>query len=97
MRVGHDHHHQIGNVLLVVVGVEYWRAMITTKFKCVVCGKITAGRIPRATRHDVGDGSVRFPRFHLINGSPCAGNYKLAEWVSAKRDGDHGQESSTKI
>lgn len=41
------------------------------KVKCSVCGKITAGRLPRASRHDMGDGSYWFPRRHK-----CAGDVK---------------------
>lgn len=52
-----------------------------TRFRCVICGKLTAGRMPREGRH-IGDGSARFPRRHKINGQPCAGNIREAEWVT---------------
>jgi len=52
----------------------------TTRFRCVVCGKLTSGRIPRNGRH-VGDGTVRFPRRHNFEGKPCEGNIRDAEWV----------------
>jgi hypothetical protein len=48
-----------------------------TWFKCVVCGKITSGRVPRK-----GDGSFRFPRRHNSEDrKPCVGNIEEAEWV----------------
>jgi len=50
-----------------------------TRFKCVKCGKITAGRIPRR-----GDGTVRFPRKHKVDGKPCPGNMVEAEWVDVE-------------
>lgn len=52
-----------------------------TRFRCVVCGKLTAGRIPRAGRH-AGDTTARFPRRHKgPDGKPCGGNILEAEWV----------------
>ncbi|UTU07738.1 hypothetical protein CcrC1_gp054c [Caulobacter phage C1] len=52
-----------------------------TRFKCVVCGKLSAGRLPREGRH-VGDGSERFPRRHKGgDGADCPGNILYAEWV----------------
>jgi hypothetical protein len=53
---------------------------LETRFKCAVCGKITAGRIGRDGRH-VGDGSGRYPRRHNVDGKPCLGNIQEAEWV----------------
>lgn len=56
-----------------------------TRFKCVDCGRLTAGRIP--TRREggslgPGDLSFRFPRLHkLIGGRVCPGVYREAEWV----------------
>lgn len=50
---------------------------VETRFKCVVCGKITAGRIPKN-----GDLSERYPRRHIKNGKPCPGNIIQAEWLS---------------
>jgi len=52
----------------------------TTRFKCAVCGKLTAGRVPRDGRH-VGDGTFRFPRRHRVGGEACPGNIVEAEWV----------------
>lgn len=46
------------------------------KFKCPVCGKLTAGRIPKG-----GDGSFYYPRRHNFGASPCPGNIQEAEWV----------------
>lgn len=64
-----------------------------TRFRCVHCGKLTAGRLPRAiitsptgrvtySRHDVGDGSFYYPRRHDVDGEPCPGNILEAEWVT---------------
>ena len=50
--------------------------MKKTKFQCAVCGKISAGRIPKD-----GDLSGRYPRRHYVNGIPCKGNIELAFWV----------------
>jgi hypothetical protein len=58
------------------------RKKVETQFKCVVCGKITAGRVPREG-HVEGDLSARFPRRHKgIDGKPCEGNIEEAEWVN---------------
>ena len=54
-----------------------------TRFKCVLCGKITAGRIPRN-----GDKSMRFPRRHNANGKPCPGNVEEAKWVEEDEIGN---------
>jgi len=56
-----------------------------TRFKCVVCGKLTAGRISRG-RYDegIGDGSARFPRRHKgKDGKPCVGNIQsqIGQWL----------------
>jgi len=50
-------------------------------WRCKVCGKVTAGRLPRAGRH-VGDGTFMFPRRHKgSDGQPCRGNIQEAEMV----------------
>jgi hypothetical protein len=54
-----------------------WRR---TRFRCVVCGRLTAGRMPREG-DAMGDTSERWPRRHTIAGEVCAGVYRLAEWV----------------
>ena len=59
-----------------------------TYFRCVVCGKLTAGRLPREGRHHPGDGSVMFPRRHSTHGYPCPGNVRLATWVEVDEDGE---------
>ena len=59
---------------------------MATRFKCVVCGKLTAGRKPKAS-WEPGDTTARFPRRHDVDGKPCSGNIEEAEWVS---DGDDG-------
>lgn len=47
------------------------------KYVCSICGKITAGRIPRRGR-EVGDLTVMFPRRHKVDGKPCRGNIEEA-------------------
>jgi hypothetical protein len=54
-----------------------------TRFRCVVCGKLTAGRIPPPDGSCQADRSERFPRRHkATGGAPCKGNLELAEWVT---------------
>lgn len=53
---------------------------VKTYFKCVVCGKLTAGRLSRDSNY-VSDNSHRFPRRHKVNGVDCSGNLEEAEWV----------------
>lgn len=58
------------------------------RVRCVVCGKVSGGRLPRLPwgRHGtgrVGDGTFRFPRRHKgPDGQPCPGNIEEAEWLS---------------
>ena len=53
-----------------------------TKFRCIVCGKVTMGRMPRVHSNYQGDASARFPRRHKgEDGKPCSGNILEAEWV----------------
>ncbi len=71
--------------------------MYITRFQCQICGKLTAGRLPRAgsdiwdevfhkyrrveTWH-VNDGTMRYPRRHKgVDGKPCPGNMLEAEWT----------------
>lgn len=56
-----------------------------TRFRCVVCGKVTAGRRPRNPHNhrERADGTAMFPRWHYVGGKPCEGNYSEAEWVIA--------------
>lgn len=56
------------------------------KFKCVVCGKLTAGRIPRYGGIS-GDYSFRYPRRHQVNGKDCPGNIEEAEWITTPTTG----------
>lgn len=58
--------------------------MRRTMFKCVVCGKLTAGRIGREGRLS-GDMSERFPCRHKLDGKDCPGNIINAEWVDVPR------------
>jgi len=57
-----------------------------TRFKCVVCGKVTAGRMPRVHARHEGDGSARFPRMHKVDGVLCDGSFMEAEWVDEPRE-----------
>jgi hypothetical protein len=51
-----------------------------TRFKCVVCGKLTGGRL--TARGWLSDRSERFPRRHNgPNGRFCEGNFEFAEWI----------------
>jgi hypothetical protein len=50
-------------------------AMIKTKAKCRVCGKITALRQP------YGEGTDFLPRRHKINGVQCPGSVREAELI----------------
>lgn len=59
--------------------------MKTTRFKCSACGKLTAGRLPRAGRHH-GDGTYWFPRRHKRDGKPCPGNIMEAEVVTVYKE-----------
>jgi hypothetical protein len=53
-----------------------------TRFKCVVCGKLTAGRLPRAHGRFPGDTTFYFPRRHKgADGKVCKGSRREAEWV----------------
>lgn len=53
-----------------------------TRFKCAVCGKVTTGRLPGG-RRGAADGTARFPRRHMTDGAPCAGNTIEAVWIEA--------------
>ena len=58
-----------------------------TRYKCVRCGKLTAGRKPKG-----GDGTFIYPRIHRLpsvvntgkRGVLCPGNWEEAEWVEAR-------------
>lgn len=60
------------------------------KVKCVVCGKVSVGRVPT-----MGTGDLMLPRRHKgKDGKPCEGNAFEAEWVkeiSPSRD-DTGEQ-----
>ncbi len=53
-----------------------------TRFKCVVCGLVTVGTLPRGPWGAEGDGSELWPTRHKVNGKPCPGNDRFAEWVT---------------
>jgi len=55
------------------------------RFRCVVCGKITAGRLPRE-----GDGTFYYPRRHKKDGFPCPGNVYEAEWIKENKEKGNG-------
>lgn len=44
----------------------------TFRVKCAVCGKLTAGRLPRKGRHE-GDGTLWYPRRHNCPGDIIEG------------------------
>lgn len=54
-----------------------------TRYKCVECGKLTAGRLPvnPHNHRERGDGTARFPKKHKVNGKLCLGVFKEAEWI----------------
>lgn len=64
--------------------------MIVTRFRCVVCGLLTAGRMPvddgelGARRGLPGDGSARYPRRHDVKGERCPGSRRDADWVDVE-------------
>lgn len=71
---------------------------VATRFRCVVCGKLTAGRIGRATDppYERGDTSHRFPRRHNgKDGKDCPGNVESAQWVDVDENGNVIHESAT--
>lgn len=54
---------------------------MVTRFKCVICGKLTAGKIPPD-----GDLSERYPRRHGSKyGNPCPGCFQFAKWVDVEK------------
>ncbi len=55
--------------------------MHITRFKCVICGKISSGRL--TGRYS--DRTERYPRRHKgADGNPCPGNIEYAEWVDVE-------------
>ena len=52
------------------------RAESITRFRCIVCGRVTAGRMPRK-----GDTTARMPRWHTVAGKVCDGVFREAQWV----------------
>ena len=69
--------------------------MKITKFQCVVCGKITSGRVPMNYRnhHERGDGSMRYPRRHKgADGKDCEGNIEEAIWIDIEIPLDKNKE-----
>lgn len=55
-----------------------------TRYKCIVCGKLTAGRIPVSlTNHrEKGDLTFIYPRRHKGKDNElCPGSLQEAEWV----------------
>lgn len=70
--------------------------VLVTRFKCVVCGKVTAGRLPRLAwnkgtlDHDRRltfryDTDFRYPRKHKdASGQTCKGSFMEAEWVEVE-------------
>jgi len=58
--------------------------MIKTRFKCVICGKLTAGRISQSEGFR-GDGSHRYPRKSYVNGKIYPDVIEDAEWVDTTK------------
>lgn len=60
-----------------------------TRFKCTVCGKLTAGKMPNpGAGWGPADTSARFPRKHRDKkGKVCKGVYRFAEWIDVWPDG----------
>lgn len=51
------------------------------RYKCVICGKLTEGRLPREDKFP-GDGSEMWPARHrAADGEPCEGAWHYAEWI----------------
>jgi ribosomal protein S27E len=50
--------------------------MSKQKVKCVICGKVTVGRVPKG-----GTGDLMYPRKHKLNGKSCDGNFYEADWI----------------
>lgn len=48
-------------------------------FKCVICGKLTAGRLSKG-----GDGTFYYPRKHKYDGKLCPGSFHEAEWIKKR-------------
>ena len=68
-----------------LTAVEMQRGVrAVTKYRCVYCGKLTSGRMPRLNGRHLGDTSERYPRRHDYEGKPCPGNIEHAEWVDIK-------------
>ena len=52
------------------------------RFRCSVCGRLTAGKVPNSDGRYAADKSERYPRMHRRPfGEPCPGVYEFAEWV----------------
>lgn len=58
------------------------------KVQCAVCGKVTAGRLPRIGKHK-GDGTFFYPRRHKVNGKDCPGNIQEGIMIDPAHDGPH--------
>jgi len=57
------------------------------RYRCRVCGKITAGRLPvnPHNHRERGDGTFHFPRLHKgSDGQICDGCYEEADCVEAE-------------
>jgi hypothetical protein len=50
-------------------------SVLKRRIKCSVCGKITAGRLPREGNYK-GDGTFWYPRRHNVDGDFCPGNFE---------------------
>lgn len=51
------------------------------RFRCRVCGKITAGRLSRRHGRFPSDTTFYFPRRHNVNGKQCEGSLREAKEI----------------
>ncbi|MCY1281891.1 hypothetical protein D9M69_324160 [compost metagenome] len=61
-------------------------------FRCVVCGQLSAGRIPRRGRED---GSFGYPRHKGQDGQICPGCFEEAGWIEAGQQKNSGPPKAT--
>lgn len=61
--------------------------MSQARFKCRVCGKLTAGRQTDGPRN-LSDLSERYPRRHKVGDAYCPGIYEEADWVEVDEAGE---------
>lgn len=55
-----------------------------TVCRCVYCGHLSTGRVPRNGR-EVGDGTCRYPRRHKLMDDFCPGVFREADLIDVPR------------